>query len=663
MVDIQKRQGFRKDINGLRAVAVAIVVLYHFNATRFHGGFVGVDLFFVISGFLMTQIIVLEMQACRFSISEFMWSRFKRIMPALAVMVGLLMIVGWFLVEPLGYQSMSSAAAASVGFYSNILYLQQSSYFAAASEQNWLLHTWSLSVEWQFYMLYPIFLIAANQFRQGRALLPLLAALTVLSFGLCVWMSQLRGAWAFYMLPFRSWELTAGGLVFLLASRRSPAAEAVSRSLWIELTGLALLLLSSTLLRPGLIWPGYWAAAPVLGAMAVIWSNRGERSLLVAKPLQVVGQSSYSIYLWHWPFIVIFRYFDVLSLWWAAPAGIGLSLIVGWFSFIGVERPFDERLRGLRVHWQRLAAISVPAALVALAIGISASGGAPGRAAGNSAVADTIDAREQWEFSNQNCDGFRADGEIKTCHAGGTKQPGVLVIGDSEAQEWFPRYASASFSQSSNSAVLFATHAGCMPIPSFERSDPGHRCATFAKQAFAIATAGKFKRVVLIAAWNEYLGDPALSGSIRLCRIATWGCTFEPDRSSFLESVAQDLIAQISQVRHSGAEVVVVLPFPVPGTDLPQEIAKRAFINLPLGDLPQVDVSTYLTENKDVRELLIRVANDSGASTVDPLSFMCSGANCPLVDEQGRSLYKDAVHLRPSVARSRFGFLDAVVSD
>lgn len=658
VTDKPQTQQFRKDINGLRAIAVSVVVLYHFVTAQFQGGFVGVDVFFVISGFLMTQIIVSGIERSSFFFTGFLWSRFKRIVPALAVMVSCLLLGGWFLVEPLSYRSMSSAAAASVGFYSNILYLLQSSYFALSSEENWLLHTWSLSVEWQFYMLYPVFLIAAKNFRDGRALAPLLIGATLLSFGVCIWMSHIRGAWAFYLLPFRSWELTAGGIVYLHASRDSAAT---ARSFLVELFGIALIAASAVLINPQMKWPSFWAAGPVVGAMAVLQSNRGHSSLLVFSPMQAIGRWSYSIYLWHWPVIVAFRYFDVFERGWALPTGIGLSLLLGWISYTLVERPGENALRRLRTNWQRFAAICAPAVIVAISLGIAESGGAPARSAGNVVVNDTINAREKWDFPTKDCEGFLPDGSIKTCRAGGAKEPGVLVIGDSEAQEWYPRYSGATSGGKTDSAIIFATRAGCMPIATFDRSDPGHKCSAFAERAFALGMTGRFKRVILIAAWDAYIGDPSRPSAVPLCHRGTWSCTIETDRRNFLLTITHDLEMEMSRLRRAGVSVVLVLPFPVPGFDLPQEMAKQAFLRRPALGTAALDVSTYMAQNKEVRDVLTRIGQESDASILDPLTFMCDSKACPLVDERGMSLYKDAVHLRPSTARGQFGFLDFVM--
>ena len=181
-----QNSSFRYDINGLRAIAVIAVVLFHFNASWMPGGFAGVDVFFVISGFLMTGIIFRGIEQENFSILKFYVARANRIIPALAVLCLILLIFGWFYLTPLDYKSLGKHAATSVSFLSNIVYWRESGYFDAASHEKWLLHTWSLSVEWQFYIIYPLILVAMRKFMSIKTMKYLLLVGTILGFIFCV---------------------------------------------------------------------------------------------------------------------------------------------------------------------------------------------------------------------------------------------------------------------------------------------------------------------------------------------------------------------------------------------------------------------------------------------------------------------------------------------
>lgn len=225
-------EGFRTDINGLRAWAVVAVVLYHFGVPGFAGGFAGVDVFFVLSGFLMAGIVIGGVEVGRFSLGGFYLARARRILPALLVLVLAVLVVGWFLLMPSDYQTLGRHARESVFFTSNLRYLAESGYFDASSHEKWLLHTWSLSVEWQFYLIYPLVLAGLARLRPGRAVL-LGAHVVVLlgSFALCQFLTATKPSQAFFLLQARAWELLLGGLVFLAGERLTLSARL---RVWIE---------------------------------------------------------------------------------------------------------------------------------------------------------------------------------------------------------------------------------------------------------------------------------------------------------------------------------------------------------------------------------------------------------------------------------------------
>lgn len=228
---------FRKDINGLRALAVLAVVIYHFNASWLPGGFAGVDVFFVISGYLMTAIICRGLSSNDFSLVRFYTARAKRIISVLAVMCLALMVFGWFNLLATEYKQLAQHVYSSLGFYSNTVYLKDVGYFAASTNENWLLHTWSLSVEWQFYIIYPIMLLALSKLFGIRAIRWLLLSAVLIGFIYSLILSPRYPDQAFYLLKARAWELCAGGLAFLF-----PLALDKAKSRILEWAGLALIL-------------------------------------------------------------------------------------------------------------------------------------------------------------------------------------------------------------------------------------------------------------------------------------------------------------------------------------------------------------------------------------------------------------------------------------
>ncbi|HHJ4328207.1 TPA: acyltransferase family protein, partial [Klebsiella pneumoniae] len=326
--------GFRYDINGLRAWAVAAVVLYHFAVPGFSGGFAGVDVFFVISGFLMAGIVVGGLQRQRFSLVDFYLARARRILPALLVLVATVLLVGWWLLTPSDYQVLGRHARESVLFTSNMQYLSESGYFDAISHEKWLLHTWSLAVEWQFYVLYPLVLLVFHRFFASWRALFLMHVLALLSsWALGLWWTLSAPDKAFYLLAPRAWELLLGGCVFLLAQRWSPS---VSQARVLQLAGLLAVALSVTLLDAGVAWPGAWAVLPTLGAAAVLLAAR-ESVWTASRLAQWMGTRSYSIYLWHWPLVAGLVYSDRQHLWFWVVAAVLLSLLLGDLSYRLVE--------------------------------------------------------------------------------------------------------------------------------------------------------------------------------------------------------------------------------------------------------------------------------------------------------------------------------------
>ncbi|HDZ58080.1 MAG TPA: acyltransferase [Pseudomonas xinjiangensis] len=332
--------GFRFDINGLRAIAVMAVVLFHFGVTGMQGGFVGVDVFFVVSGFLMTGIICSRLDT-GFTVSGFYLDRFWRIVPALAVFCAALLIVGWFLLLPSGYERLGKHTLGSLGFVSNLMYWKEAGYFDPASVDKWMLHTWSLSVEWQFYLIYPLLIVVlVRLFGQGR----LRWFLLIVALGSYLLSGYASSRWptsAFFLLPTRMWELLAGALVYLF-----PFRTPVRQSRALELSGIALIVVASVTFTEHIVWPGWLSAVPVFGTVLVIASSRQESLLTGNRISQALGRWSYSIYLWHWPLAVWLHYFALEneSIW--VIATILASIGLGWLSYRYVERRAG-RLRNL----------------------------------------------------------------------------------------------------------------------------------------------------------------------------------------------------------------------------------------------------------------------------------------------------------------------------
>ncbi len=328
---------FRKDINALRCIAVMAVLLYHFNIAGFGGGFVGVDVFFVISGYLMTGIIVTRIKSSRFSLLDFWLSRARRILPALIVFLLAILVFGWFWLSPYTFKKAASFVISSVLFYSNIIFKREAGYFADSALENWLLHTWSLSVEWQFYLVFPlVLLLFFKMSSNSRVINTLLIIYFLGSLVFCIYKTPIKQMSAFYYLSARSWEFLAGTLVFIFINN---AGFRNQLRLLLEYSGLALIAISIIFLSDKLLWPGYYAILPVIGTMLVLVAANPQPAWANNKLIDSIGKWSYSIYLWHWPLVAGIWYFGVPEHLNYKISGIIIAIILGAISYYLVEQP------------------------------------------------------------------------------------------------------------------------------------------------------------------------------------------------------------------------------------------------------------------------------------------------------------------------------------
>ncbi|WP_122667173.1 acyltransferase family protein [Pseudomonas viridiflava] len=430
---------FRKDINGLRAIAVIAVLLFHFNPGWLPGGFAGVDIFFVISGYLITGIILRSLQAGNFSLIAFYKSRARRIIPALAVLCFVLLLAGWFYLLPQDYSELGKHIAASLGFVSNVIYWFEAGYFTPGAHEKWLLHTWSLSVEWQFYMVYPLVLLALSRVIGLQHLRWLILGACLAGFGFCIYGSFKWPEPSFYLLPTRAWELLVGAVacVFPITLQR-----AHQRAL--ERVGLGLMLTSFFVLSEKDIWPGYLAILPVMGALAVILAARQDSFLTSNRFSQWTGTLSYSLYLWHWPVVVFMSYSGYLGETPNLLLGILCAFALGLASYQLIEK--SPAATPGRLRW-RFATVSALIGSVFVAAGaVNATEGAvsPLRS-----VSISDKARFVQDYANRQknlyetywlkCDAFSAFTErgLSAIDPSCTEkrgQGGVFLWGDSHAQ-------------------------------------------------------------------------------------------------------------------------------------------------------------------------------------------------------------------------------------
>ena len=361
---------YRPEIDGLRALAVLPVILFHAGTTLLSGGFVGVDVFFVISGYLITCLLIEDLARGRFSLLDFYERRARRILPALFFVIAACIPLAWLILMPSDMINFARSIVAVIFFCSNILFWRESGYFDISSEMKPLLHTWSLSVEEQFYIFFPLFLVFVWKFGR-RFTVVSLAAVLGLSFVLAHWAVDQKPSAAFYMLPFRAWELMVGSLAAVwLRDRSTPLAAGLAQ--WLSLLGLAMIIVPVFMYGEHTPFPGVNAIAPVAGtALIILCAQPGTLAyrLLSARSMVGVGLISYSAYLWHQPLLAFAKYYfypappyALLMLLAAA------SLVLAWLTWKYVEAPFRNRKRFSR-QWIFGASGAVGALAVAWGIG------------------------------------------------------------------------------------------------------------------------------------------------------------------------------------------------------------------------------------------------------------------------------------------------------
>ncbi len=330
-------------------------------------------MFFVISGYLMTGIIFSRLDGSKFSVIGFYMDRARRIIPALYFTCFCLLVIGYFLLLPSDYQLLSEHVKSSSLFYSNIQYFYDVNYFDTSSKEKWLLHTWSLSVEWQFYLIYPVFAFVLYK-SVGRSLASYsVLIVALLSFAVSIYYANTNSSAGFYLLTSRAWEMSVGGLVYLF-----PASLLTGR--YAKMAGVTIIIAASVLLNSDMAWPSYWALVPVLGCAIVISAGDIKNILLDNKVMQWLGKVSYSLYLTHWPVFVLFNYLG-FSGWLASFFGVALSIALSCISFYLVENPSRKILNKYRGKLARELTIVLAAFLSVYlaAFSVTASAGYPGR--------------------------------------------------------------------------------------------------------------------------------------------------------------------------------------------------------------------------------------------------------------------------------------------
>lgn len=614
---------YRPEIDGLRAIAVLPVILFHAGFSLFSGGFIGVDVFFVISGYLITSIILRELEAGAFTFASFYERRARRILPALFLVMLACVPFAWMWMMPAELKTFSNTLVSVLLFASNIRLWQQAGYFDTAAELKPLLHTWSLAVEEQFYIIFPIVLLLIWRF--GRKIsVAAIAAAAIISLVLCEYASRNHPIFNFYWAVTRAWELLAGALCAFVSVR--PHRK---RDNSLSAAGLLLILGSIFWFDNSTRFPSLNALLPVAGAsLVILFASSGTIAarLLSMRALVGVGLISYSAYLWHQPLFAFARIRSVTepSMWMMAALAL-LVFLLAWLTWKYVETPFRTGGNHAGVTRVRLMQISTATAVALAGFGVAGhvTGGFPNRV-----EADLHLSHERLRVNfglNGECENkFTLSPKCKT-----KERPSFLLWGDSFAMHL------ADMLKSANPPIEFVqmTISDCSPLIAVSHASSFRDaigCQHFNDQVFDWLQKSHDIKLVIISSPFAAIVD----GKVR-------------DNSSGANSngsealLASKLRETIRLIRATGREVYVVAPPPTAGFDIGQCLLKSKLFN---GENKacQFEMSRLTEVTKRVYRALESITDM--VPIVWPHKWICSQALCK-PEQSGVWIYRDAGHL------------------
>lgn len=552
----------RAEIDGLRALAVGPILLFHAGAPGFSGGFVGVDVFYVISGFLIAGLIGPDAVAGRLDLLEFWTRRARRLFPALAVVIAVCLAAGALVMTPRDLAALGRAAAAAALFSSNILFWKEAGYFDAAAALKPLLHTWSLGVEEQFYLGFPLVMIGLARL-MGKGLWRGVAALALLSFLLSAVLTPLKPAPAFYLLPTRAFELLIGATLAL----RPPPEPGPRLAEFLALIGLALLVVAVVGFSEATPFPGFAALVPCAAAALLIQAGGRARltgALLRSPPLVATGLISYSLYLWHWPLLAFPRYLlGALS----APLAAGLvaaTFATAALSWAFIEEPVrrGRLLAGRRALWT--ATGTALAVLAALGLALHLFQGLPGRFAPRVlALAAAADDHPPQSLCADAAPSAIAAGRVCVIGAVGVR-PDVLVWGDSHA--WALQGVLGQALARAGRSGLLVSRNGCPPLLGLRRVAYAGPCMKVGWAVMTRLQGGDIRTLVLVSTWTGYFDKARLVDAE----------SARPSAQETGRAVGRRLMATARKVHAAGVDLVLMEPLPGARVDAPRALALKA---------------------------------------------------------------------------------------
>ena len=623
---------YRPDIDGLRAIAVLAVVGFHAFPKAVKAGFIGVDIFFVISGYLISTIVFSNLERESFSILDFYNRRIRRIFPALIAVMLASIAFGWFALFADEYRQLGKHIAAGAAFLSNVAFYRESGYFDNASETKPMLHLWSLAIEEQFYLFWPLLL--AFVWKCKWSFIRITSAIAILSFAVDLYLLAWRPSAAFYWPFSRFWELMIGGLLAYIALHR---VDLLQKHGNVRSTiGATLLALGFLLIDRDSPFPGWWTLLPTIGAFLLIsagsasWFNR---HILSNRMMVWVGLISYPLYLWHWP---LFSFTNILSgskpPQFVVMCAVALSFLLAWLTYLFIERP-------ARTSPSKKTALVLLAAMLVLCVSarvVSVKAGFPQRSVATRFYnSQDILLFDQARYSDDSCAQLNrlslTDEEICLSNS---KSPEVLFAGDSHAVSL---YSAIHYDRVRVNSILIAGH-GCSFYPNLQntaaRKDKyGNNCTAIANKVIETAREiPTIKTVVLQTIYPYKSGDSTARSTYQLNgHTLTKGDAFD----SGTQTLIGDLLGE-------GKNVIFVIDVPILKFD-PRDCIQRLSFVAPKKCEFRTD--EYNSTRKDYLEAVYRFKVKFPSLIVfDPTSEFCYDGWCHF-REDNQLLYFDFHHI------------------
>lgn len=651
---------YRTEIDGLRALAVLPVVLYHYGVSGFSGGFVGVDIFFVISGFLIGGLLWNELQTTGgIKLGAFFGRRIRRLAPAYVVVALTTLIAAWFVLMPFDFREFGQELTAATVYLANIHFFREAGYFDTASDQKLLLHTWSLAVEEQFYVFLPLFMIYLARI---KSLLPmLLVAVFAVSLIACLWMMQSSPTAAFYLFPFRAWEMLAGVLLAIYGNKIGFAWRLHAALSWV---GVALILIAVFTFEAGDHFPGAYAIVPVLGAFLIILNGKDDNVInrALSNPvLLFFGLISYSLYLWHWPMVTLLKYYLGVEALTAIQIGVlfVVSVTVSWLSLKLIETPI--RRGGLSGWKLPIAYVVASGGLVATALSFAFSDGLPERFAPHARpyIAATRDFNQNWSRCHTPSDGPWQGLEI--CPIGPDGPPEILVWGDSHARAFKEGLDLAA--HESQTPGLLIWRGGCPPLLGIWKNEmvstPTEEadCAISGSRVeTGLAGTRSIERVLLIGRWAYYAEGIGVGVDdhnwIRLSERQNE----DGDNAVLFRQAMDQTVDRLGEI---SGDVFVLRQVPEAFAFTSQNVARElAYGRISLDDARK-DITQTARQDIDARLAVANAAIDVAVPAdriIDLTDYFCTGDFCSaLIDDL--PVYFDNNHVTNTGAKMvRAGF-------